>query len=62
MKLYRAKFLKFKENRRPAYYGTWRKKSQKLGPRRPFVQDTVRDKSDNFHVKANGIDVCTMRN
>lgn len=40
-KLYRAKLLKFQENRRPPYYGTWRKKSQKVGPRKPFAQDTV---------------------
>lgn len=40
-KMYRVKFLKFEENRRPPYYGTWRKKSSKLGPRRPFAQDTV---------------------
>lgn len=35
----RAKFLKFHENRRPAYYGTWRKKSQTITPRRPLVAD-----------------------
>lgn len=37
----RAKFLKFHENRRPAYYGTWRKKSTTITPRRPFVADKV---------------------
>lgn len=37
----RAKFLKFHENRRPAYYGTWRKKSKTIKPRRPFVEDKV---------------------
>ncbi|CAG9808302.1 unnamed protein product [Chironomus riparius] len=36
---YRAKLLLFKENRRPAYYGTWRKKSKSITARRPFVQD-----------------------
>ncbi|KAL4227300.1 Chromatin assembly factor 1 [Mactra antiquata] len=36
---YRAKFLHFHENTRPAYYGTWRKKSQRLSPRNPFKQD-----------------------
>lgn len=35
----RAKFLKFHENRRPAYFGTWRKKSTKIKPRTPFGQD-----------------------
>lgn len=38
---YRAKFFKFHENRRPPYYGTWRKKSTALGPRKPFAQDKV---------------------
>ena len=37
----RVKFLKFCENYRPAYYGTWRKKTKFLGPRRPFGRDTV---------------------
>lgn len=37
----RAKYLKFIENRRPAYYGTWRKKSVTLGPRKPFGKDKV---------------------
>ncbi|KAJ8968927.1 hypothetical protein NQ314_002019 [Rhamnusium bicolor] len=35
----RAKFLKFHENRRPAYFGTWRKKSNVVTPRRPFAED-----------------------
>ena len=39
---YRAKLLLFKENRRPAYYGTWRKKSKSITARRPFFQDAVR--------------------
>ena len=38
---YRAKLLLFKENRRPAYYGTWRKKSKSITARRPFFQDAV---------------------
>lgn len=38
---YRAKCLMFKENRRPAYYGTWQKKSALVGPRRPFAKDEV---------------------
>ena len=35
------KFLYFHENTRPAYYGTWRKKSTHLSPRNPFKQDQV---------------------
>lgn len=38
---YRAKCLMFKENRRPAYYGTWQKRSALVGPRRPFAKDEV---------------------
>lgn len=38
---HRAKFLKFKENRRPAFHGTWRKKSAHITARRPFAQDQV---------------------
>uniref|UniRef100_W8C4T6 Chromatin assembly factor 1 subunit A n=1 Tax=Ceratitis capitata TaxID=7213 RepID=W8C4T6_CERCA len=37
---FRAKFYKFHENRRPPYYGTWRKRTNVINPRRPFVQDT----------------------
>uniref|UniRef100_A0A1Q3EWD0 Putative chromatin assembly factor 1 subunit a n=1 Tax=Culex tarsalis TaxID=7177 RepID=A0A1Q3EWD0_CULTA len=39
-KRYRAKYFLFEENRRPPYRGTWRKKSEKIRPRRPLVQDT----------------------
>ncbi|XP_063699991.1 chromatin assembly factor 1 subunit A-like [Culicoides brevitarsis] len=37
---YRAKFLHFHENRRPAYYGTFRKKSKKINGRKPLGVDT----------------------
>ncbi|KAG5900030.1 hypothetical protein JTB14_009110 [Gonioctena quinquepunctata] len=37
---FRAKFFKFQENRRPPYYGTWKKKSVLVTPRRPFTEDT----------------------
>nr|CAI5853658.1 unnamed protein product [Callosobruchus analis] len=37
---FRAKFLKFHDNRRPAYFGTWRKRSHHIKPRRPLVEDT----------------------
>lgn len=36
----KVKFLFFHENRRPAYYGTWRKTSKCVKPRRPFAEDT----------------------
>ncbi|XP_015600795.1 chromatin assembly factor 1 subunit A [Cephus cinctus] len=36
----RAKLLMFRENRRPAYRGTWRKKSESITARRPFAKDT----------------------
>lgn len=36
----RAKLLQFVENRRPPYWGTWRKRSQNINSRRPFSRDT----------------------
>lgn len=39
MEKMRAKFLKFHENQRPPYYGTWRKKSKAIKPKRPLVKD-----------------------
>lgn len=41
MEKMKVKFLKFHENRRPPYYGTWRKKSETIKPRRPLVEDRV---------------------
>lgn len=35
------KLLQFRENYRPAYFGTWRKKSRKITPRNPLKKDTV---------------------
>ena len=35
----RAKLLKFVENYRPAYYGTWRKQSKVIRPRAPLNKD-----------------------
>lgn len=35
----RAKYLLFRENQRPPYFGTWRKKSKHVKPRKPFAQD-----------------------
>lgn len=37
----RAKFLQFHENHRPAYRGTWRKKSHSVTGRRPYGKDQV---------------------
>lgn len=37
----RAKLLQFRENRRPAYFGTWRKRSKSVGPRKPTVMDKI---------------------
>ncbi|EDV92135.1 chromatin assembly factor 1 subunit A-B [Drosophila grimshawi] len=37
----RAKYLQFADNRRPPYYGTWRKRSQLISARRPLGQDKV---------------------
>ena len=37
----RPKLLQFRENHRPAYWGTWRKKSGEVRPRNPFGQDKV---------------------
>ncbi|CAL7945363.1 unnamed protein product [Xylocopa violacea] len=36
----RSKLLQFAENQRPPYWGTWRKRSQNINPRRPFSKDT----------------------
>lgn len=38
-KIYRAKLLQFVENNRPAYFGTWRKRSRYVTGRRPFGKD-----------------------
>lgn len=36
----RAKLLQFSENQRPPYWGTWRKRSRYVNPRKPFTKDT----------------------
>ncbi|XP_066590749.1 chromatin assembly factor 1 subunit A-B-like isoform X2 [Prorops nasuta] len=36
----RPKLLQFSGNRRPPYWGTWRKRSQSINPRNPFAKDT----------------------
>lgn len=37
----RYKLLQFHLNYRPAYFGTWRKKSRSISPKNPFKKDTV---------------------
>lgn len=37
--LLRRKLLQFDKSNRPAYYGTWRKHSDVVGPRHPFKKD-----------------------
>lgn len=41
IKTVKAKLLKFCENRRPAYWGTWSKKSKNICARRPFARDDI---------------------
>eukprot|EP00061_Rhincodon_typus_P017209 g45796.t1 len=38
-KFCRMKLLQFCENHRPAYWGTWQKKSTKVNPRNPLAKD-----------------------
>jgi len=44
----RPKLLQFWENRRPPYWGTWRKKSRSIRPKNPFYMDEVSTGSDWF--------------
>ena len=37
----RMKLLQFSENHRPAYWGTWNKKTTVIRPRDPWAQDRV---------------------
>jgi hypothetical protein len=52
----RPKLLKFHENRRPAYWGTWGKTSHSVGPRRPFGKE-VKKKNKK---KINRFKKCTQ--
>lgn len=36
-----CKLLQFHTNHRPAYFGSWRKKSNTISPRAPFRKDIV---------------------
>lgn len=44
---HRAKFLQFHTDVRPAYFGTWRKKSRYIKPRRPLAEDRQRFDYEN---------------
>ena len=46
----RPKLLQFSENVRPAYFGTWRKKSSKLSARNPLKQDKVSGMIHGFNL------------
>lgn len=37
----KCKLLQFHKNYRPAYYGTWRKRSKQISPKNPFKKDMV---------------------
>lgn len=39
--LFRKKFLQFREDTRPPYFGTWTQSSTTIGPRTPFGLDTT---------------------
>jgi hypothetical protein len=52
----RLKLLKFHENRRPAYWGTWGKTSHTVGPRSPFGKE-VKKKNKK---KINRFKKCTQ--
>ena len=43
------KLLQFHENHRPAYYGTWSRRSKVLTPRNPFKKDNVRQPLLNLY-------------
>ena len=36
----KAKLFQFHTNNRPAYFGSWNKKSEHISPRNPFRRDT----------------------
>ena len=47
----RPKLLKFHENRRPAYWGTWSKTSHTVGPRSPFGKEVKKNQKKNYRSK-----------
>ena len=59
IKIPKAKLLKFHENRRPAYWGTWTKQTNKISGRRPFGRDEDRfdyeeDSDDDWEEEEEG--------
>ncbi|CAF0817101.1 unnamed protein product [Brachionus calyciflorus] len=62
---FRVKYLHFdpKVYKRPPYYGTWRKKSKIIGPRRPFAKDDQIfayefDSDDEWEEEPEGESIC----
>lgn len=62
---FRVKYLHFdpKVYKRPPYYGTWRKKSKLIGPRRPFgkdekIFDYEFDSDDEWEEEPEGESIC----
>uniref|UniRef100_H2ZDV8 Chromatin assembly factor 1 subunit A dimerization domain-containing protein n=1 Tax=Ciona savignyi TaxID=51511 RepID=H2ZDV8_CIOSA len=58
----RAKLMQFCENNRPPYYGTYRKRSKYIRPRRPFIKDADLldyevDSDDEWEDPADGEDI-----
>lgn len=47
------KLLQFHTNYRPAFYGTWRKRSKQISPRNPLKKDRVHVKYSYHHHKSN---------
>jgi len=50
---WRMKLLQFEENRRPAYWGTWKRKSKRVNARKPFTREEVCQ--DNFLILRNSV-------
>lgn len=62
---FKCKYLHFdaKWVRRPPYYGTWRKRSARIGARRPFTKDEEmlnyeHDSDDEWEVEPDGESIC----
>lgn len=55
-KKFKGKLLKFCENRRPPYWGTWTKTPTAVTPRRPFAKEEVGLLNNNIFGRK--IDTC----
>lgn len=53
----RSKLLQFCENRRPAYWGTWSKTSDSVGPRRPFGKEVCIQQLERINNKSYFINI-----